>query len=205
MQAILAELQGKPGVIGSFVMGEKSRAIAHSSLNPDKLGIELRQKLYKFSELTYKNNPFDYIISEGETGKTLVYNLNGKLLVILLSTSANPLVIHSLVKRNLRKMVEKPAEKAVPEAGPEIEKAKPKLEKGGKEILCVNTSGYSSHLDLILHLRRVYGDKRFLATRFLEFNDKELGDISREMRISVEAIKDLIARDPAIFSIKFKR
>ncbi|MEM2933852.1 MAG: hypothetical protein QXQ02_01300 [Halobacteria archaeon] len=194
MEALLKELQSKQGVIGSFII--ENGKIASSSL---ELSLEVAQRLFQTINLTYKNTSFEYLIHESELGKILIYNLKGKLLVILISTAANPLLIHSLVKRNIKAIKGKEGEEKV-----EIEKPKLEFEKAesGREILAVNTSSYPSRLDLILHLRRVYGADRFLATKFLEFNGKAIIEISRELKLSVETIKDLIARDPTIFSIK---
>lgn len=194
METLLKELQSKKGVIGSFII-EKDK-ITSSSL---ELSLEVAQRLFQIINLTYKNTSFEYLIHESESGKILIYNLKDKLLAILLSTNANPLLIHSLVKRNIEAIKEKEEERKV-----EIEKPKLEFEEveSGREILAVNTSNYPSRLDLILHLRSVYGADRFLATKFLEYHGKAIKEISRELKLSIEAIKDLIARDPAIFSIK---
>jgi predicted regulator of Ras-like GTPase activity (Roadblock/LC7/MglB family) len=205
MQELLRELQGKQGVIGSFIIEDGK--IASSSIELSlELSLEVAQKLFQISNLTHKNTSFEYLIHEGKRGKILIYNLNGKLLAILLSPTANPLVIHSLVKRNKKDLNEREKREKEKERIKEKLEFEKKLElEGEKEILAVNTSSYPSRLDLILHLRGVYGSDRFLATRFLELDGKALGEISRELKLSVEAIKDLIARDPTIFSIKKDR
>ncbi|MEM2924277.1 MAG: hypothetical protein QXJ68_01135 [Methanocellales archaeon] len=191
-ETLLKALQSKQGVIGIFII--ENGKIASSSF---ELNLDIAKKLSQITSITYKKTSFDYLIHESEQGKILIYNLDNKLLGILLSNTANPLVIHSTVKRNIKVPEKKKEEVIIAETKLELNEV-----EMGREILAVDTSRFPTRLDLILHLRSIYGADRFLATKFLEYNGRALGEISKELKLSVEAIKDLIARDPLIFSIK---